>query len=818
MTENDIAHMLYDANAALQNSRWSDAMTLYDEVLQAEPNHQVAQQGRRQAEALQRKDEEVRELIQTGDEQMAASHYSQAAETFTRAINLGGQEGILKYHALLEGKRNQARDLAAWQARLQEAQKSSKRLERAAAWEEARIPFDNLIREMPESPPYATMLEQARQERERIEGQMDAQALYNQAVEAFEVHDYEQTMELASAVPHETPVSERAQKLCAEARRLFDTFIQPVLQRAEEAYQEDRWADAAAELDHLREEYPGNPSWQRLWLKVWMTHGQQELDRGRQANTARRFAEAARAFEQAHQAFGKVLETHDTHATAPSLRAEAEDLHLIALDEAQAQADWQAEQRREARAALEGALERIQRARQAGRDYAAVAATVGAIHQALVTEFKRIAEEERRLKDGERLLLRERRLEEAANRFRETLNALLSEHQRQAADGLSRAEAEQRAFHTDVEQGQAASDPDSAVTAFQTAYERWPSGPGMPSLLEEALVKAAEAAFSAGQEEDAAKNANRALTLNKDNNRAYQILTRVQIGPRVQTTLDEVNDDLETLRKQAELRPEDFDPLLERLDEVPDEVRDYTDLTAEIERTRSEVRQQQTCWKEYVRLEEQAERRCQDRDWEAALAKLEEAVAVLGDRPATGPRQRLAAWREAVTALQDARQTAPEAYRQAQEAYEATAETGNFAAALAPLAQAEETLRQAQEATSGLLPPDLHSLAGQVKDLRQRVDVASQAMTQYTSNLQDAVQTLQTATALRGEDPVLSRLLSRWEEELEKQKDKIVAELLQKADATIEAGNLTEVLELLRKAIGHKLRSAGICQVEEPER
>ena len=799
MTKNDIAHMLIEANIALLDNRLSDAMTLYDEVLRIVPNHQDAQQGRRRAKALQHKDEEVRELIQTGDEQMDANHYSQAAEAYTRAINLGGQEGILKYHAVLEGKRNQARDLAAWQARLQEAQQSSKRLARARAWEEARGLFDSLIQEMPESPPYAAMLEQARQERERIEGQMDAQALYNQAVEAFEVHDYEQAMELASVVPDGTPVSERVQGLCTEARRLFDRFVQPTLQRAEEAYQEGRWADAAAELDQLRGEYPGNPSWQRLWLKVWMTHGQQELDRGRQANTARRFEEATRAFEQAWQAFDKVLETHDTHATAPRLRAEAEDLHLIALAETQAQADWQAERRKEAQAALKGALERIQRAQEAGRDYAAVAATVGTIHQALVTELNCIAKEERRLKDGERLL-RERRLEEAAGLFRETLNALLSDHQRQAADGLSRTEAEQRAFQAEVERGQAASDPDSAITAFQAAYERWSSGPGMLSLLEDALVEAGEKALNAGQDRKAAGYFERALKLNEDNKHAQRGLDKVKTGPLVQNTLDETKARLRELQEQAEIRPEDFDALLEKLDQVLRKAHDHPDLTEQLEGVRKKVQQEQKCWKKYARLAEQAEVRRQDRDWEAALAKLEDAVAELGDQPATGPRQLLAAWREAVTMLEKARQTVPEAYSQTQEAYEAAAETGNFAAALVPLAQAEEALRQAQEATGNLLPPDLEPLAGHVRDLRQRVEVASQAMTQYATNLADAVRTLRTATALRGEDPVLSTLRSRLEEEFETHAEEASTELLRRADTASEAGNLTEALDLLRQA------------------
>jgi len=139
--------------------------------------------------------------------------------------------------------------------------------------------------------------------------------------------------------------------------------------------------------------------------------------------------------------------------------------------------------------------------------------------------------------------------------------------------------------------------------------------------------------------------------------------------------------------------------------------------------------------------------------------------------------------------------------RQAQEAHEAAAKTGDFAAALAPLTQAEEALRQAQEATGNLLPPDLESLAGQVKNLRQRAEVAGQAMTQYAAgNLADAVRTLRAATALRGEDLVLSTLRSRLEEEFKTQAEEASAELLRRADTAIEDSNLTDALDFLLQA------------------
>ena len=497
MSDANLAQILWEAEKALQDGAWEEARRLYRQALDLEPHHAQAQRGLARLESLEETDREVRERIEEGDERFRMGAYKEAFDAYTQALNQAGHAGILKYHAELERKRNRARDLAAWQERVREALQEARRHHRRRDFEAALEPLDRLLRELPEEDPYQAMAADLHQLREEIMKDLSAEELLEQARRAYRAQDFERAMQLAQAVPPTSPRHADAQRLLGEARDFFRRFIQPALERAESALQEGRWADAFAELDNLREQYPDSPSWHRLWLKVGMTHGQEALNEGRQANAQREFEAARRHFEQARRAFGKVLEVYPSHATAPALRDEAADLVQIAVEENQARTDWEAGRREEALKTLERALSRIEHARGEGRDYAAVAAVVRAMHEALQGEIERIREEERRLQDGERLL-GERRLDEAADRFRETLDALLSDHQRWAADGLNRAEAEIHLFEEEMERGRTAADPFTAVEAFQAAYDRWPGGPKAAEALEETLVEVGERAREAG--------------------------------------------------------------------------------------------------------------------------------------------------------------------------------------------------------------------------------------------------------------------------------------------------------------------------------
>ena len=125
---------------------------------------------------------------------------------------------------------------------------------------------------------------------------------------------------------------------------------------------------------------------------------------------------AQRRFQQAQQAFEKVLQVYETHTTAAALRDESVDLTNIAVQEAQAQSDWAAGKREDAKVFLVRAQRRIEHARAEGREYAVVSAMVSNMLDTLQREIGRIAEDEKRLREGERLL-ENRRLQKARQKF-----------------------------------------------------------------------------------------------------------------------------------------------------------------------------------------------------------------------------------------------------------------------------------------------------------------------------------------------------------------------------------------------------------------
>lgn len=793
-SEKDLARMLIEAEKALQEGRWDEAEQMYRRILAESPGHPEAERNLGRLDTLKRTNEEILKLIQEGEGLLQSGAYPQAYDIFTQALNLGGHAGVLRYHAALEQKRNAARDLMVWQERVQEALKEAAKQRKEGKLGPALQRLEELLQEIPEEVSYQRMADDLRRLREEILGEITAEDLLQQAQEAYRSQDFERAMTLAAAIPENASQYRSAQNILARARDQQERLIQPALAQAEEALQEDRWADAFAVLDNLRQEYPENPAWQRLWLRVGMTHGQKSLDEGRQANTQREFQRARRLFEQAREAFGKVLEVYPTHQVASAARDEAADLARIALDEHQAQMDWQAGRREAARSVLNEALRRIEHARLEGREYVAVEAVVRSMLDTLQKELDRIQEDTRRLEDGERLL-RNRDLEGAKRCFREVLDALLPEQKEQAKDGLNRAEEEMRRFEREMERGRKASRPADAVRAFQAAYEIWPSGPQVASALEQALVEAGEAALAEGKEVEALQYFQRALDLNPDNQRARLGREKPGIRAQVEAALEQAQTDVEQLHRQPETRAAGFAAILERLRAMEPQVQPYPDLKARVDSLRQAVEKRRQQWQAYERLRQEAERERRQGNWADAVDRLTRAAGELGDPCPVWLSEQLGLWQAAARAVQLARQVAQDA-EQAQATYAQAEMADDFEAVLTTLRPLQTALQRAQEATlqaGGALPPDLSSLSQKVGDLYARSEVARDAL---RASAREGLIRVREVVRIRGSDPTLEALARRLEDTVRSE----VPELLRRADLAIEVGNLDEALEVLSQA------------------
>ena len=194
------AVLMIEADKARQEGRWDDARQLYQQILADAPDHPEAQRGLHRLDGLEDIDRAVCELIQEADEHLQAEAYQEALNNYTQALNQAGEAGILKYHAQLEQKRNQARDLAAWQSRVRQALREAQEHRQQGDFRAALQPVDHLLQELPEADPYKATATELRQLREGILGDIDAEELFRQAREAYQAQDFDRAIRLAKAI------------------------------------------------------------------------------------------------------------------------------------------------------------------------------------------------------------------------------------------------------------------------------------------------------------------------------------------------------------------------------------------------------------------------------------------------------------------------------------------------------------------------------------------------------------------------------------------------------------------------------------------
>lgn len=813
----DIANLLARAEQAMQDNDWDRVLDLAGEVLGLH-DHPLAARLRREATDKKARYAEICELITQADELGQQGKYQEAIYSYDRAQDIGTQANILGCHAQIEYKRTTARERLAWRSRVDDAlrqvAKHTGNQERQLALEI----LDPLLTEL-KATAYDDLTKEVQQAHQQVIDGLDAQAVLEQAQEAFRNEDFERAIELVErSIAGEVSDSVRksAAQLIAEAHKIFDKTICPTIESAEAAYDNGRLDDAAALLYNLRSQYPKNPTWKRMWLTVYMDHGLQQLDIGRQVSVQHCFEEAVRAFTEAREAFAEVLEVYPKHTGAVELSIQADELRQIAVWGDRAQADWEVGRRPEARGALKKARDLLDGAAQGGQDYSTVSATVDAMLAALDEEIERAREEERLILRAQQLL-GEGRLQDAKERFEKALDALEPETAKEAQEGLRRVDEEQQAFQKEIERAQTAADPMGRVEFYQAAYDRWPTGPDMPNVLVEALVRAAQTALHGGFDEGAAALANRALALDGDHTQAKDVLNRVEKGPAVRAILEEVNRRLIEVEREAEPAPEQYEAVLLQLQNAQGLAEAMPDLSRSVEDALRDARRRRQRLQEYKSPAAQAETQRRAGDWEGAVAALEQAVDALGDLALTAPRERLTAWRRVMARLAESKKTAQEAFAQAQMAYEDTLEAEgegryDFARALTHLGQARAALNAARKVTDGFLPPDFVALEHQVEDLHGRADVAQETWELSNDNLLEAVRRLRTATQMRQGDPVLEALRQQLETQLEEQSEIAAAEYQKQAKTALDQGDITEAVDLLRQAM--ELRDTSEIQAE----
>lgn len=783
------------AETAVQDSQWQWGRQLYQLVLDHVSGHRGASNGLREIKELERVDEEMRRLIEAGDSAFAAGDYNQAIDRYKDAKNQTEKARILKYHASLEQKINQALELRSWRERVQETIASAKRLQKGGELLQALAELQRLQAQLPEEQIYAATAEEINALVNQIKQEANADQVLDEAKKRYREQDFEGALELV-----DTPAlagNEEAERLKHRCRDQLDRFIYPPLDRAEQAQNRGNWPDAFAELQALRKEYPLNPNWKRLWLRVGRKAGEQALDLGRQANSDRNFQEAGVAFKRASQAFERVLEVYPDHDTIPGLRDEAVDLAYIADNEHQAWKLWRDQgERKAALTHLDNASGRISSAREQGRDYAAVNSVVEAMARDIRGELESIAEDERRLENGERQL-GNRQFDSAAESFRQALNALLPEHRQRARGGLDRAETAIRDFQAAISHAKSSADLEARVRYLEDAYRLWPTGPQAVELLTTACLEAAEAALKDGRAQDAATFTNRVLELEPKNRAAEVVRDRIDNEPKILASLARVRSELNLLRGAADASAERYAALASQLQETTNQARPYPDLKKQADALLKEVRAEQARWQQLENHLVHATQSMRAGRWQEGVDLLDRGVKALGDEVPEPLAARLQAWQRALQQQTEIEAQLADLWRQAEQNYQVGPESGDFTAALKTLNQIEARLSAVENTATTIeaaLPAGLIERQKQFKDLRERAEIARDAAAHRS-----AAQGLLTLRPARRKWPT-DTTLQALEAKLSEQARDEVTSLVRSAQMDSESGNIAAAVEKLAQA------------------
>lgn len=527
-----------------------------------------------------------------------------------------------------------------------------------------------------------------------------------------------------------------------------------------------------------------------------VSQAQQQFSAGKVAASNGDFSSANVSFQQAQHLLDRAPQGGISDQESQRLQEDLTAVVSIVTLAEQAEADRARGRRDLALAALDDATGQLERMRDEPRFDGEVAAAVQALHLAIKGELKRIADEEQQLVKGDRLLA-QRRLDQAAARFRAACDALLPEIRSRAEASLRQVEEELQTFEADVRQARKETDPRSAAEHWQRAYDRWPSGHGVSANLVEALVRAGETALADGEEEAARGYFDRALKLKPSYDKASAGHQRLKRSEQIRTSIARLRGELDQLAQHGDSTAENETRLRDRVAQLLDEAGDLPALRREITLLAQEIDQRQEHRRALVIADEQAARQAAAGDWDAAVHLHAAALADMGDPPPPVAIRRHAAWREAEQAIAAARYDGGRLLNSAQAAYNEGRWADDFSDVIALLEQVDQLVSSAGQKAQVVgvpLPSELLALSDDIDTLRRRAGAARQALSEPTarqglSGVREAIRAL-------GEDATLRRIA----EYLTSQHSRQAPDLLLLAQQAEEQDALGDALDYLRQA------------------
>jgi tetratricopeptide (TPR) repeat protein len=186
-------------------------------------------------------------------------------------------------------------------------------------------------------------------------------------------------------------------------------------------------------------------------------------------------------------------------------------------------------------------------------------------------------------------------------------------------------------------------------------------------------------------------------------------------------------------------------------------------------------------------------------DWDSAVTTLHSLVQSLGDAAPAEITHDLATWRNTFNTIQEQYPRLLMRLEKAETAYTNAPQNGEYEIPARILHNANRIWQRIEASiidAEGRVSSDLQALYARLHRLQERAELALEVFTSPVAR--DGLVKLQAYTRRQGTDTTLTAL----EQELVAQVRGQIPELLSKADLAEQVGDLTEALDLLRKANG----------------
>ncbi len=795
------------AEVCFSRYEWAEAIACFDAILQVEPNNRAALDGKRKAQGQQGVDAQIQADLATVRKALEAGRYTQARTTLDQAQARGADSAILKYHAEIDRLREIVQEREGWQTRVKEALAQASQLQATQAGAEALRVLNALLRDLAASGLDA-LGQDARGLRDRLQAAKDLDDQMADVNRAKIEQDYRRAFELVATLREQYQADTNVQRLYREVNRIW-SVIQQKLTDAEQAVKDERLDDAVALLGDLRNGWPNNPDWKALWLRAHMDHGRARAEAGRQAIQGHTFDNAKAAFETAQTAFQAALDVYPDHPSAGPARDEVRALKDVAVFAGQAERELRQSRWEAGRGALQSARAKLAEAQQVRRrEFSEIAAVLEALWGGVNETVEAIQSARGLRAEGEHLLTH-RELGKAEERFRKGLERAegRDEDLKQALlEGLRRAERAREGVEKLLTAAEAA-DAAGRVELLEQVYSQWPTAPGMPGLLVQALLQAAVAARAQGDGAATAAFCERVQTLPEilpaGVEQARRILAELNAQQQTQATLAEAARGLRELEGQPLPSAAGYQALVELLLRGRETAKQAPEFSDEIARRLAVAQERQRRLATAEPLLARAAQAQGQGQWAEAVAALAEAVAALAGVPAPEPAQRLARWQQTATAVASALQTAGAALAQAQAQYLAARdELGavDWPALDQFLALARRALA-GKPAGAETVPPAWAELQNQLGDLQVRSELLRKAAAQVQAGQpMEALPTLAAAAAAWPDDPVLGSTLARLKLQTAEAGAREAERLVREARAEVDRGEWTSALAKLSRA------------------